>query len=450
MENVLQQFSQMDSNSSMFIVLGVIAAAALFCMIWFITSIIVIGANNRVWVVSGKGERKFVQSGDFAVVLPIIHDAKALDTGSIVHKIEAHDLMSKNGILISLTVTVNVSVGPAYGEPEELSKQIWDNASTRLLGKEKADILRTVNEILEGNLREAVSSLTVEELNENLDAFRAKIHEVSKPDLEATGLRLFSISILDISDRKKYLEKLTAKKLAAIISQQDINEKQYLADTQKLIAENNRRVAVAKAEADQAILDEDVKLNDIKSVLNGKLREEQVKAEQLLKRVKAEGERDIQRANLELQGILARANSVLPAEVQARATQIVAEGEAEKQRIVGETHNKILQRKLEVLRDGGSAAMIPILFEKLEAISKDFQAHMGKTRVQNSLICSDSKNSGYAAAVNMGPEAFLKHLEIIERGTGFSLRDFFRKDSLADAVAVIPEDAPVTTTTENA
>ena len=107
------------------------------------------------------------------------------------------------------------------------------NAAQRLLGLKMDDIERMAEEIILGQLRLTVASMTIEQINQDRDNFLAGItHNVEK-ELEKVGLKLINVNIVDITDDSDYIESIGKKAAATAVE--------------------NARVDVANAERDGAI-----------------------------------------------------------------------------------------------------------------------------------------------------------------------------------------------------
>ena len=66
-------------------------------------------------------------------------------------------------------------------------------------------ILQTVNKTLEGHIRMICSTLTVEEINSDREAFARKVQEVAETDLNKMGVHLVSLVVKNITDERNYL-----------------------------------------------------------------------------------------------------------------------------------------------------------------------------------------------------------------------------------------------------
>jgi len=74
----------------------------------------------------------------------------------------------------------------------------------------------TVQDVLEGKLREIVSKMSIEEIYKDREMFANEVENVAKSDLERMGLEIKTFTIRDIDDTKGYLQALGARQIAEV------------------------------------------------------------------------------------------------------------------------------------------------------------------------------------------------------------------------------------------
>ena len=107
------------------------------------------------------------------------------------------------------------------------------NAAERLLGFKIPEIEKLAEEIILGQLRLTVASLTIEQINQDRDAFLSLITQNVDQELRKFGLTQLNVNIVDITDESDYIESIGKKAAATAVE--------------------NARVDVANAERDGAI-----------------------------------------------------------------------------------------------------------------------------------------------------------------------------------------------------
>ena len=96
-------------------------------------------------------------------------------------------------------------------------------------------------QILEGKLREVVSTLSVEELYSNREKFANSVQEAAATELSTMGLEIMSFTIKDVTDENGYIKSLGVKQIA---------EKKKEADIAQAEAERERQIKVSEARRD--------------------------------------------------------------------------------------------------------------------------------------------------------------------------------------------------------
>jgi len=110
-----------------------------------------------------------------------------------------------------------------------------------------------VEQILEGKLRGIISTLTVEQINEDRAAFEQRIENDIRKELESMGLLLVSYSILKISTQGGYLENRAKPQIAQSKADADIAEAERKRDTEIKTANAVREGQKAKLSAETEI-----------------------------------------------------------------------------------------------------------------------------------------------------------------------------------------------------
>ena len=103
-------------------------------------------------------------------------------------------------INVPSTFTVGVSKEPT----------IMANAE-RLLGFKIPEIEKLAEEIILGQLRLTVASLTIEQINQDRDAFLSLITQNVDQELRKFGLTQLNVNIVDITDESDYIESIGKK-----------------------------------------------------------------------------------------------------------------------------------------------------------------------------------------------------------------------------------------------
>jgi len=209
-------------------------------------------------------------------------------------------------------------------------------------------------EIIFGQLRLTVASLTIEQINQDREAFLTLVSKNVDAELHKIGLYLINVNITDITDESNYIENIGRKAAAeannkALIDVANSDREGAIgvaaADRDREIevarnqaasakgqkqAEADRRVFITQQEA-QAVEGENVARADIAKT-NADLAEKEAEALQRSEVARRQAQAEIERAQYTLESERLRAEEIAREEVAKAQIEIAAEAEAERQR----------------------------------------------------------------------------------------------------------------------
>ncbi|HZF66714.1 MAG TPA: hypothetical protein VEZ47_01615 [Gemmatirosa sp.] len=206
---------------------------------------------NQILVISGRrsreGENARCINGGGALVIPILegHGYLSLEPMDVPVKLE--DALSLENIRISVPSVFTIAIGT---EPE-----YQQNAAARLLGKTSVEMAKIAEHILVGQLRAVIATLSIDEINRDRDAFRAKVQHQLEPELKKLGLVLINSNLQDLRDQSGYLDALgkQAAQQAIQKARGDVADQEKLGEIRVAQAKREKEVAVADAEKERQI-----------------------------------------------------------------------------------------------------------------------------------------------------------------------------------------------------
>ena len=194
------------------------------------------------WVGKGRSNRTIHGGGVF--VWPLIQDYAYMSLTPMTINIPLENALSLQNIRIHVpsTFTVGVSTDPA----------LMSNAAERLLRLKYPDIEAMAKEIIFGQLRLTVASLTIEQINQDRESFLESVRHNVEPELNKIGLHLINVNITDITDESTYIESIGKKAASEAINQArvDVAEQEKLGAIGEAAATRDREVQVANALAE--------------------------------------------------------------------------------------------------------------------------------------------------------------------------------------------------------
>ena len=334
---------------AVFIVFGVLAIAAF--------GIILVAtrykrcASDEILVVYGRvggGKASRCIHGGATLVWPLIQDWKKLSLIPMTINIPLTNALSQENIRINVpsTFTVGISTDPL----------IMNNAAERLLHLQPNQIESMASEIIFGQLRLTVASLTIRQINADRDRFFELIRENVGHELNKLGLNLINVNITDITDDSDFIESIGQKAAAGAVNaakadvaaanrdgdigQAEANrtrdiqvaENQAAAEIGKKGADASQRKEVAALEAN-AIEGENSSRANI-AEYNATLAEKEAEAMQRAEVARRTAEMEVQKAQYMLEQERLKAEEIVREEIAKTQIEIAAEAEAERQRRV--------------------------------------------------------------------------------------------------------------------
>ncbi len=305
--------------------------------------------SDQILVIYGKVRRGMSSKclhGGGAFVWPLIQDYAYLSLTPMTINIPLQNALSFQNIRINVpsTFTVGISVDPT----------IMTNAAERLLGLKAAAIEDMAKEIIFGQLRLTVASLTIEQINQDRESFLEAIRKNVEPELNKIGLYLINVNITDITDESDYIESIGKKAASEAVNRAKVDvaeqmkigaigeaeanrekdirvaENEATAEKGKKKARADRRIYVEQQEA-EAVAGENLARANI-AEYNAELDVKKAAAMQRGEVAKRRAEVEIQKAQYLAEQERLNAEEVVRKEIEKRKIEISAEAEAEKTR----------------------------------------------------------------------------------------------------------------------
>lgn len=302
--------------------------------------------SDKILVVYGttgnRGSAKCVHGGG-TFVWPIIQDYAYLSLTPISIDANLTNALSKQNIRVDIPCrfTVGISTDP----------DCMTAAAERLLGQTAAQIQELARDILFGQLRLVIATMSIEELNSDRDKFLDAISSNVEVELKKIGLRLINVNVTDINDESGYIEALGQEAAAKAINEAKVRvaEQEKIgeigkadamretrirtaeANAQAVKGENDAKVAIANSDAErrQAEAEAQRKATAAEKVAQAKALEEAYSAEKEAEMARAERERATQAANVLVSQEIEKKRKIIEAEAEAEKVRVNAKGEAD-------------------------------------------------------------------------------------------------------------------------
>lgn len=473
------------------IIVGVVVIALiLIVMTGYVKS-----PSDTAYIISGlKKEPKYV-IGRSSIRIPFLQRMDKLMLKMISVDVKTEDSVPTNDYInvnIDSAVKVKVSSDPAK----------MKIAASNFLNKNEEYIRSSVVDVLQGNVREIIGQMKLEEIVQDRKKFADKVQENAAPDMAKMGLDIVSFNVQNVTDNGNVIENLGIDRVVSISKSAQISR-----------AESERDIAVAKASAEKQANDARVEAETAIAEQNNALeiKKQELKKQSDIKKAEADAAYEIQEqeqrktieiatadaniakqekeAEIKEKEIAVKEKSLdaevkkqadaekyariqkadadkYEAEQRAEAEKITklkeaeaiqarsiaeAEGtkakgiaEAEAIKAKGLAEAEAMEKKAEAMAKYGKAAMtdmiIKVLPQMAEAIAKPLES------IDKVSIIGGAGDSGMSTISDNVPQVLAKTIESVKETTGFDLTEVMKANTYD---AKVNNNVNITTDLEN-
>lgn len=214
---------------------------------------------DKAFIISGLRKEPKVLIGKAGIKIPFLEKKDELNLQLIPIDVKTSSAVpTADYININVDAAVNIKISD---EPAKLSL-----AAQNFLNKPIEYIAKVAREVLEGNMREIVGRMTLQEMVGDRQKFADYVKENAAPDLGGMGLDIISFNVQNFTDGQGVIENLgvdnivqisknaaiaraNAEKEMAVAraqAEKDANDAKIAAETE--IAKKNNDLAIQKAE----------------------------------------------------------------------------------------------------------------------------------------------------------------------------------------------------------
>ena len=303
--------------------------------------------SDKILVIYGgssanKKSAKCVHGGG-AFVWPIVEDYAYLSLTPISIDANLTNALSRQNIRVDVPCRFTVAIST---DPDCMNA-----AAERLLGLTAGQIQELARDILFGQLRLVIATMSIEELNSDRDKFLEAISSNVEGELKKIGLRLINVNVTDINDESGYIEALGQEAAAKAINEAKVRvaEQEKIgeigkaeanretrvrtaeANAQAVQGENEAKVQIANSDADRREREAEAlrKATAAEKVAQAKALEEAYSAEKLAEDARADRERATQSTNVLVSQEIEKKRKIIEAEAEAEKIRVNAKGEAD-------------------------------------------------------------------------------------------------------------------------
>lgn len=447
-------------------IIGIIVAIVVLVILLFMAIGYVKAPPDMAYIISGVKKKSKVVIGKASIRIPFFERLDKLNLRLIPIDVKTSNAVpTADYININVDATVNVKIS---NNPEKLRL-----AAENFLNKNTEYIAGVAREVLEGNVREIVGKMKLEEMVSDRQKFANLVKENAEPDLAAMGLDIISFNVQNFVDGNEVIENLgidnivKIKKAAAIAraeSERDIkvaqasadkesndaavaaqteiakkqnelaikkSELQMEADTKKAMAdaaydiqkeEQRKTIEVATANADIAKQEREIEL---------KQKEVAVTEQSLEAEVKKKAEANKYAAQQQAEAQLYQRQKEAEArqfEAQRQAEAQKAEAEASAIQAKGIAEAEAMEKKAEAYAKYNKAAVAEMMIKVLPDIAAKVAEPLGQIDKITIIGGGDGENGVGKVAGNV-PVVMAKVFESMKEATGIDLSEIINADS---------------------
>ncbi len=438
---------------------------------------------DMAFIISGIKKKSKVVIGKASIRIPFFERLDKLNLRLIPIDVKTSNAVpTADYININVDATVNVKIS---NQPDKLRL-----AAENFLNKNTEYIANVAREVLEGNVREIVGRMRLEEMVSDRQKFAELVKENAEPDLAAMGLDIISFNVQNFVDGNDVIENLgidnivKIKKAAAIAraeSERDIKvaqaaadkdsndaavaaqtELQMEADTKKAMAdaayeiqkeEQRKTIEITTANADIAKQEREIELKQKEVAVKERALEAEVKkqaeAEKYAAQQKADAalyqrQKEAEAQQFEAQRIAEAKKAQAEAdryskeqeaqgirafgEAEAAAVRAKGVAEAEAIQAKGLAEAEAMEKKAEAYAKYNKAAVAEMMIKVLPDIAGKIAEPLSQIDKITIIGGSDGSNGVDQVAGNV-PAVMTKLFEAMKETTGIDLASIINAES---------------------
>lgn len=361
---------------------------------------------DKAYIISGLRKRPKVLIGKAGIKIPFLEKKDELSLELIPIDVKTSSAVpTADYINIRVDAAVNIKISDAT---EKLNL-----AAQNFLNKPVEYIAKVAREVLEGNMREIVGKMNLEEMVSDRQKFASLVKENAEPDLAAMGLDIVSFNVQNFDDGNGVIENLGVDNVVRIQKSAAISR-----------AESERDIKIAQAKANKEANDAQVQSQQDIAIKQNELviKQAELKKSQDAKQAEADAAYKIQEEEQRKQIEITTANANLARqekeiELKAREVEITEKSlEANVKKKADADKYAIQQRADAELYDKQRQAEADLFERQKKAEAEKFEAQQQaeatkaaseaqKIAMENEAAGIKAKGEAEAAAIQAKAEA---------------------------------------------
>jgi flotillin len=394
---------------------------------------------NEVLIISGRKKRgrgyRIIRGGG-TFVWPFREKVQQLSLELLQFDLRTAETYSEHGVPVQVDGVCMIKVDSSDSGVERAAEQF--------LSRGREDIVRTALQAIEGHLRSAIGSFSIEDIYRERHKLVAEVRRLAEPDLEAMGLSIVSLTIRNVTDKQGYIEALGRPRTAQVKrdairgeaeAEREAQAARFAADTE--IEASRRDYETNRSKYELEVQNHKAQA-DLAYELQRAITSQQVRAEQLqVEIVERQKTIELMQAEVDRRKRELEAQVLEPAHAEARKIEVLAEaekerlaalgaGEADSERLRGLAEAEAMAAKAKAWGDYNEAAIADRLFSILPQLASAVSAPLAQT---DKIVMIGGNGSGPGAARISGEVAKVvaELPEMLEALTGVKLEELLKR-----------------------
>jgi flotillin len=398
------------------------AVVAVTVLMSIVRGLIYICRPSEILIFAGRKHRlpdgtevgyRVVRRG-WAIRIPLLQTVSRMDMRLFMVEVTVTNAYSKAGIPLAVQAIANVKIS---NHPT-----LVRNAVERFLGMDPKQIALVARQTLEGVLREVLSGLTPEEVNEDRLKFAEGLRDNAKDDFDKLGLELDVLKVQHVSDDQKYLQNLGRARIALMIRDAQNAENEANQKIAEEEAAARQRAQSAQKKAEGTVLQKQNILRAELAKFEAQARSIENEAAIAAETARASAEQELQRLRAELEKLRLQCDVVLPAEAARQAAEARARGDAAPLVENGKAAAEALSLMAAQWQAAGSGGRDVYLLQQLRTLVEAAVERVARTQVGELTIVDGGDGEAYAAFVANFPAAVARVMAETARAVGVDIR----------------------------
>lgn len=246
-------------------------AAAIILVLIIIAGGYVKASPDTAYIISGLRKKPKILIGKAGIKIPFFEKKDEL-------KLQLISIDVKTSSSVPTADYINIIVDAAVNVKISTNEDLLSLAAQNFLNKGTDYIAQVAREVLEGNMREIVGQMKLEEMVSDRQKFASQVKENAEPDLAGMGLEIVSFNVQNFKDSEGVIDNLGVDNIVRISKAAAISR-----------AESERDIAVAQANARKESNDADIESQQAIAVKKNQLeiKQAELKAEADVKNAQA-------------------------------------------------------------------------------------------------------------------------------------------------------------------